>query len=1576
MAVFTKRILTLSVMLFTLIPLLSPAEENTLLPEEEAPAAFVDAVMGTDEVKLFLTGSWKADISAQGGFGWSAESGFNSDASYPGMETGFTFVQTPDFTAYLSILDRYLFEAAFTDDFKDSTFRLGYKGLPGEFLQTVSAGNMGINISDAAGTSDYFYIPDGGSSSFGLFSSFDGGESDHELLLRFDPDKEQKKVFIGTDSVTELELEVSDYLRKRFYYLPGVPQAVDFYTETSSSEASAITSGTGASVRYFSKLSSDKYSYSTVTGLLYLQDKPDGMLIASSSDLSWSESLQNSYAPLPLSDFQITTSAGPMLRLSDGGDITIASSPGEFSPFESAAAYNTSTVLPADSWKTRVYLAPDPASVSTGIELDTSIMNDEGIVIVNPAGSGTRQYPLQGLTSNLSSVYGPEAVTASGNNYLSLIIVIRETETSYMIDDPVPGTVRIFIDGRENFNWSLSGNTISFDVPPGAEDRIEITYRKKNSGDTGGDLLFASLNRFNLGSGMNAAFNAGFRWNIFSGAYAFPSEEIPGYLNAETSFKYDNSEDDADFNITAALSAGLRVQTDNSAGTLVLKNMSGDSLRLTVNRNTVFPSSPSASLGLESADRGLLIFKDYRISTSSLTDYLQDYDALIDSSLVFSPDQSTAAAPYKAGPYTAAARGDGISGEVLVMDYILPGTDAWTGVQIPVAPGSANTDLSGYSAISFDCKSEGDLSGVEFHLEIGAASEDLDGDGVLDAEAGKYSNGFIFNDINAAGGTLAGGDSRGGGNNILDTEDFNGNGFIDTEKDDAIALFSSGTDFTIPGSSWNRVRLYFNSSPASAAARLRNAEFVRITAVNTAGGQKSGRILIDDIRFEGSSLFPGSGAGFTAPSSSEIDESLISPAEKPQSLLDYPYRAADQENRVMRVLWSDPWQLYSILSPVKYDDYGSIIFYIHSPSLSNPPENTSNLNFRMLDPGGSGIKAVIPFGATSSWQKVEIRPSSGEIYIDDSLSGSAVLTVDTDAGSLVRLELEVDDASSGKLFIDELSLQNPALNTTAGLAADFSFSSKNAVITAGDFEIIGPLNFEENLSFTIVEEDQAVSNLNLYTSLATKIIGIDTKADLSWNDITGAGRLSASHEIKVPIIGSYLSVTDSFKTANAAGGDFTKTDNLDIAAGPVSGRIAGFTAVCDTGLLTQKWNSQLKADFAPLSITMVADMLLSGSGYSSSWSNYFEGWSTALLLAGKFDNSSLKERKSSFELSPVFDADPIGVKADLSLATGYSDNSYFNKAGLELGLPVSFTIDNSEISAELGYIRKAEYNDSTSGSGDFATDISGMFTLLSGRNYLYSSIPIAEIFTDEIKNEFSADCLAAGIDEAVFTNDLKLSFSRDYSSRLIDLFLPHSLSIGLGRKLSRDFTQTEDELDFKLSCRTAAMNLFGAAGAYSAFDFYFSDELNWSVDAVISKPTDAQIVQEYFIKGGLSIFGLEEQTLAIDNDLYLPFNKTDAIWSLKSSLLYIWNVIPEIPFDLPLFTAEEEELQIFTNEEKLTFSFTDTFSTEIKHITSLIIPETLTLSAFGAIGFQINALSETNIYLFGFSTGISASIFY
>ena len=1563
-------------MLFYLLFLLNMTSaaysyDQPLLPEEESPATFVEVSKDSEDVQLFLTGSWKINMSASTGFGISSAGGFDSSLSYSGISQGFSFSQSPDLTTSLLILERYLFEAAFTDDFDDSTFRLGYIGQPGEFVQSISVGNMGINLTDSISMSDYFYIPGGGPSSFGLHTSLEGPFSEHQLLFRFDPGSELNKVYIGSDLVTEIELETTDYIRGRYFYISDITDDSSFYVETSSNESTAeIFSG-----RNFRPLAAEEFSYSSSSGLLILEEKPSGALYVKTGDATWS----------------------------------LIYEPGIESEYEAHSAWYLNTTLPSDSWKTRVYLG--------NIELSVNIDDENGIVIVSPYSGGTLKNPLAGITVDSS-----DGGSYSGEK---LIFQIRESSTSYSVDDPVDGTVRVFINEIENFNWDESGGVITFNTPPGSEDRIEISWRKASGGDTSGDILIASANNFNITDSLTANLHAGLRLNP-NGDYSLPGEETSAYGSAAAGISFESP----DSIIKAELTGGVKFLTENSTGRLLLKNMSESGYEISFNRNTVFPASLSSLLandkGLTIDGRGELLYKDYRLPAGFSSYYLQDYSIDdLSEDMIFLPSESTSSDTFKAGPYTTSAQtSDSRTGEILALDYILPGSSSWCGVQLPISNGNANIDLSDSLAFSFDCKSEADLSDIELYIEIGSISEDLDGDGILDAETSQYSTGFTFNDPNtpSASGTLIGGDNLTGSNNITDTEDFNSTGFLDAEQSDAIAVFSTDSahpdsfydGFSKPSSDWKRVRLFFTdnaddtaaiSSDLTAQERLRDAEFIRITAINTSSTETSGRILFDDFRFEGVSMNAIENTDFSQPDFSEISDIYIPSSETPDVELSTPTLTAGESNNLMRIEWgvnsSDDWKLYSYINAIPPDEYNTIVFYILNPSITPAGASQPMLNFNLLDSAGIGITASIPLTASLSWRKIEIHTGASDgtapaVYVDNSILSGAAIGVDAAAGDLVRMEISSSDTAAGVLYIDEIYLEDPMLHVVSGLNGSIEIDTGAPVLSAGGVDIIGAVRFRQDAGATVSSDTSALtedfssavlenSSFDFYSSLNTSILSAPVSAQMSWNDAGGENLISAGHSVKIPIPGNWFTLTDSFTTdsvLNAASeGNFTKINSIALKLPFLSGNLAGFSASLNSGLLTKSWESSLQTDFDIFNLGISADLLLSDTGEVFNWNNYFSGWYDGTILAGDFsvDSSAgavLKQRRTTLSASPSLSSQPLGINGEISLEAD-TDNSGItvNTSTISLNLPLSIKLLFDNITSGLSLSRSGEFSFDTA-SVDFISDIELMFNNFGSRSYLYSSIPVYELFDSNLPDLFYSDCSDAEIDQANLSSSARINLSRNYTSRLIDLFIPYSVDFGFERNIEKDYSQLEDSLLFDLIWRSAALNLFGAAGVYSIFDFYFSDEFNWSVEAEIDSPFSPNSGQEYIFTSGCSFFGHEDQIFSLDGTFYLPSGVEDKTAYLKTGIMYVWSQFPDNALDIPLFTTEEESFQVFTHEEKLSLNFDDSFSTEFRHTTSLIIPQRFTLSVFALAGMEVETLEDNSTALFGFSFGVSGSLIY
>ena len=120
----------------------------------------------------------------------------------------------------------------------------------------------------------------------------------------------------------------------------------------------------------------------------------------------------------------------------------------------------------------------------------------------------------------------------------------------------------------------------------------------------------------------------------------------------------------------------------------------------------------------------------------------------------------------------------------------------------------------------------------------------------------------------------------------------------------------------------------------------------------------------------------------------------------------------------------------------------------------------------------------------------------------------------------------------------------------------------------------------------------------------------------------------------------------------------------------------------------------------------------------------------------------------------------------------------------------------------------------------------------------------------------------------------------------------------------------------------------------------------------------------------------ETESISFETASVLPVNNEDVTGSFEAAFTWSWNRIPEKPIDLPFFSPEEEELEIFTNEELMVFGISDSYDIELKHTTALTIFQTFTLSAYVTAGLSYENSDDGQIWLFGTGAGISGSVMY
>lgn len=299
------------------------------------------------------------------------------------------------------------------------------------------------------------------------------------------------------------------------------------------------------------------------------------------------------------------------------------------------------------------------------------------------------------------------------------------------------------------------------------------------------------------------------------------------------------------------------------------------------------------------SDRGTLTYRFYRDPDSP--------------GILHDESWSPVTVPYstKPGPYNvatghlASSIAEKESQRSLVLEFDHTGTDA-TAVTLNRLSESP-LDLSGLQYIEISYRYTGS-DGVNLSFQLGRINEDSDGDGILDTEdrnrngvldtdpSGGYEEdrGYDFNGLTTVG-AGPGLSSATSGDGTLTSEDLNGNGTLDTVEEVVTLPDAALTDpaaLSLSSStSWKTTRIYLDPSLLDAGEKqtLSSVEAIRLLLEGTG---LSGTLYIDSIRLVTSRWRdPQHGADINNPmtgttaSSSELKVTTLS------SLYDSDYRA-------------------------------------------------------------------------------------------------------------------------------------------------------------------------------------------------------------------------------------------------------------------------------------------------------------------------------------------------------------------------------------------------------------------------------------------------------------------------------------------------------------------------------------------------------------------------------------------------------------------------------------------------------------------------------------------------------------
>ncbi|MDR2900038.1 MAG: hypothetical protein LBV20_00760, partial [Treponema sp.] len=677
----------------------SDIETLTELIVPEDPAHILDLNVWDTDVSLFLSGYWKGTLG--GNLGLSLTPLGMTAAS---TDSPILFTQETDISLSLWIKERWFVEASFLDEYAMNTFRAGYQGISGEFIQYVGIGNTGLDFPV------YPYLDLGGSSgaSPGIYGRFGTDTLTIHSMFRYDAAVRESRVYVGERERTYSYISVENSVRGRSFVLPDddLDSIPIVYIEDSE--------GTyrGSDKRRYRIAENSELAASRAYGIIELANSPEGRVAVSytkGSNTPWDISMGN-YSDTQGSSFlgnvQHHFSGYPLTQYTQPGQedaskhipgtITISINgntvsalivyePGTFSPFERQSRYdapssNTSTAdLVTLSTEERIggyeVLPLDSLLTTSDVQLDLEDQPQREMYELTKYGdygnrrSAESRWP---LTEISKEIYLP--IRQDNNEDMSIRFTNYGNSGAYSLGtDIVPGSVKVYRGEIEDprFTFDAESGVVALEYPAAFNEVVRITYLRQNNqrdfvsfaGGIGAD--------YHPGGPFSSSIALGFRWNNNDSAFSEAALSNQGTVGLSGQAAWSEE------NFNANISAGAVIDQPDSSGLYRIAGMEGASKIIELSASNSFisevPEDPLGTLSssvLTDQNRAALIYRNYSESS------------LLGSSLHPIEWNNAEIVSTEEGPYPV--RDNAVDSDILAAEFSLSNEKIWAGFQSPL----------------------------------------------------------------------------------------------------------------------------------------------------------------------------------------------------------------------------------------------------------------------------------------------------------------------------------------------------------------------------------------------------------------------------------------------------------------------------------------------------------------------------------------------------------------------------------------------------------------------------------------------------------------------------------------------------------------------------------------------------------------------------------------------------------------------------------------------------------------------------------------------------------------------------
>lgn len=1392
--------------------------------QEDTPEVLFDYdINDKTNVEFSVSGFWKTLITDSILFSFEKDTVPSFSISAP------VFKQEVELSTNVLLNKHWFFQADFAEEFTKNTIAMGYTG--NDFLRLAKLSNRGITMAkDYSGEVFGYGLQGGENQAPGFMSHFQSTDDKLELdfVLRYDMTETHSATFYGMNQVQDTILDPSNFLYGYSYKFPTASK--DYFLEIEDIYVESKQGSYKDSIgRTYKKLSTSDYSFSSLTGLLYLSSSANAgkqdniiptVIITFTNSLyvnqivtqtgsfddasSFAGSIQKEFNSSPKQYNLKDYTPSPVATIDNVPGLVIQSSTG-FSPYVNPAIYDGG-------------LSPEADVFVVNKSNELQVIQFEAQKVQNPSAlyedyfSENHSYYSILNKNNPESLYpfseeAPEIyLNLKTENNIQIISRTYQQISEYQIGtNACGGTIMVYKNNTLDPSAVYNQNTgvVTLSSSPSATDKIFISWQEDSSDYSNGAISAGAGIKYHFTQDLTGDASITTRWPVyFNSDYSTPDSIQKGYAAFSTGINYKTE------NLNISEKAAIALQKDNTASGLLLsspvdstKTYYLDSSNGYITQNTPQLLLNSESIILKKENNGT-IKKHTAISDKNITGYK------IPLSWNFSDEKNWASVDIK----------------LEAGDLLRNASQLNFALQPDISPSKImnTSDLKVYLQLGIDAENQN--SGEDIYTIPCWEIENLD---ILNNE---WQTMTIFLD--------------------------------DTDR----AKLASHTDarLIITGNVESGTIYFGPYEPVQINLQTYHDDSLIVSSSVITSGPNDCTNLI--------SWHIPAGTDF-----STLENPFITSVTYFKQIDFSSYRNLEFEFGV------DGYNCEKIIS--KEDNCG-LKMVLESSAYSSNSFATENYGI-ILE-----IKDLSPYFSPYPYiHKIGINLKENKVFIDEvELSKEDYSLTINDEVNPDKMTLSINTVqnnniySSGNIYINKLVLTNTELYTTLQNNISVDYENKKTLVKAGNYDLLKDITagFSSLQNLGDLNNIKPEINSQLYSGLTFADFKIKADAKLNNTNFSNIGHsiesdkplfkilemqeqyrfnpgddsLKKENQIKMSFSEFNIPVNLSYK-AGATDQMYTRTQNNTTSA----------KLNLSNGNYGLNWDTELKLNQQLNKLKAAVDIF--------DYDNYFTAWTdiSSFEFSPGEENASQRSEILMTKLEGIFPFIEFKPNIKYSLSGNYgtgTNTSFEDKTSIALNLPVK--IGNNSLGFTLS--RNGGKISSFVTGGSYSSDASQVFSLQKDRGWLYTSIPFYELFTPDLKKEITAN----------YSTQYELAYKRKLFNSMQDLFVPSNVSFAVQRNILSEGI-VSDLYQYKAVITNTSLNNFGSLSIHHIFDWFKQEELITSLSGLVKVPADLPENTTFQITAYIQLLLLIDNKNTISTALDYSID-SNLDWFSHASIIY------------------------------------------------------------------------------------------